>query len=238
MALVGEHNQQRGSAIRTADLVALQEDSRRGKIIESPDIVPEETGRGVALLLTAKARRSGSAGFLAAVQTDFQTGTQIPVKVCDANGNTTGSAFNVYVYAGGGSADLTAVTVANASATATCKLAAGKIIACAYSGADAYLLGDVAQIVYDVRYDTSSHKFQAQVYWRVGIAVSTVSGWLDVRACTQVTAITAWQVDGTSGEIQKKTQAFYAPEVGSESAWTKIDDTTESKPSSCTAQAS
>jgi hypothetical protein len=177
----------------------------------------------------------GSDGFLAAVQTDI-TGSAnvVSVKKCDANGVTSGDAFDVYLYSGQGYWDPTAVTVAGASATATCKLAAGKIIACAYSGADAYLLGDVAQIVYDVRYDTSSHKFQAQVYWRVGIAVSTVSAWLDVRACTQVTAITAWQVDDTSGEVQKKTQAFYAPEVGSESAWTKIEDTMESKPNECT----
>jgi hypothetical protein len=100
------------------------------------------------------------------------------------------------------------------------------------------VLGEITVQVVQERYDDTTHYQQAKVQFTVGGAKSTVSDWLNVRACTQVTAITAWQVDGTSGEVQKKTQAFYAPEVGSESGWTKINDTTESKPASCTAQAS
>ena len=231
MALVGEHNQQRGAAIRSADIIALQEDSRRRPIIESPDIRPEETGRGVALFLQKSISAADAAGILfGLVQTDFTSGTDISVKSCDGNGvvPTGAAAFNVKVYAGGGSANLGSVTVAGASASVSCKLATGKIIAYSYSDGTAYLVGDVAQIVYDVRYDATSHKLQAKFYWRVGIAVSSVSDWADVRTYSAVTAITAWQVDSTSGEIQKKTQAFYSPEVGAESAWTKIDDTQES----------
>jgi hypothetical protein len=123
----------------------------------------------------------------------------VSVKKCDLNGVTSGDAFDVYLYSGQGYWDPTAVTVAGASATATCKLAAGKIIAWAYSGEDAYMLGDVAQIVYDVRYDTTSQKIQAKVYWRVGIAVSTVSEWIDVLTVTPAYGLTT--EDFVTGDV-------------------------------------
>ena len=195
----------------------------------SPDIIVSTTSNGTTFQQAYEPQLPLGILF-GLVQTDFTTGTDISVKSCDGNVvvPTGAVAFNVKVYAGGGSADLGSVTVAGASAAVSCKLATGKIIAYIYSDGTAYLVGDVAQIVFDVRYDATSHKLQAKFYWRVGIAVSSVSDWADVRTYSAVTAITAWQVDSTSGEIQKKTQAFYSPEVGAESAWTKIDDTQES----------
>jgi hypothetical protein len=113
---------------------------------------------------------------LGAVQADI-TGSAnvVSVKSCDANGVTSGDAFNVYFYAGQGYWDPTAVTVANTAATATCKLAAGKIIQYAFSGSDAYLLGDIAQVCKDWWIDGTSGKVVYAVYWRIGQAVSTVS---------------------------------------------------------------
>jgi hypothetical protein len=52
-------------------------------------------------------------------------------------------------------------------------------------------------------------------------------------ALTEVTVLTAWQVDGTSGEIQKKTRVLKVPYAAAESGWTKIDDTTPSDPVEC-----
>jgi hypothetical protein len=137
---------------------------------------------------------------LGAVQTDFQTGTQISVKACDANGVTSGDAFDCYVYAGGGSADLTAVTVANAAATATCKLAAGKIIAYAYSGGVPYLLGDVAQVLKDWWVDADTLKVVYAIYWRFGLAVSTVSNVTgpDVLKSKRIDCVTGQVSDGGS----------------------------------------
>jgi hypothetical protein len=55
---------------------------------------------------------------------------------------------------------------------------------------------------------------------------------------TALSPLTDWRLDATTGEIQKKTRATLVSVTAAESGWTKIDDTTESKPSSCTAQAS
>jgi hypothetical protein len=202
-----------------------QDAARIAAVVKHVERIVPPTGTGEAI---PRDENFGADVFFGLVQADFTSGTDISVKHCDGNGVTEGDALNVKVYAGGGSANLGSVIVAGASAAVSCKLAAGKIIAYSYSAGTAYLVGDVAQIVFDVRYDATSHKLQAKFYWRVGIAVSSVSDWADVRAYSAVTAITAWQVDSTSGEIQKKTQAFYSPEVGAESAWTKIDDTQES----------
>jgi len=157
----------------TPVLLELATAQRLARAAQTVEDWPVDAGQGPSG--GARLLASVDGLLLGAVQTDFQTGTQISVKSCDANGNTTGSAFNVYVYAGGGSADLTAVTVAGASATATCKLSAGAIIAYAFSGADAYMLGDVAQVLKDWWVDSSTGKVVYAVYWRVGQAVSTVS---------------------------------------------------------------
>jgi hypothetical protein len=221
------------SSIRVGDTITaeflnrLVANVRAQQLQSSADHIIEQTANGTTIR-SAYGPKDQKPILFGLVQSDFTTGTQISVKHCDGNGVTEGDALNVKVYAGGGSANLGSVTVAGASASVSCKLATGKIIAYSYSDGTAYLVGDVAQIVFDVRYDATSHKLQAKFYWRVGIAVSSVSDWADVRAYSAVTAITAWQVDSTSGEIQKKTQAFYSPEVGAESAWTKIDDTQES----------
>lgn len=177
MALVSEHNQQRGSAIRSGDIVALQEDSRRRPIIESTDIRPEETGRGVALFLqNFRSSSTGEGMLLGKVQTDVtSSGTTVSVKACDAAGTESGDAFSVYLNPDQSAFDPTAVTVANASATATCKLSAGAIIAYAYSGSDAYMLGAIAQVCKDLWIDGTTGKFVYAIYWRVGQAVSTVS---------------------------------------------------------------
>ena len=42
------------------------------------------------------------------------------------------------------------------------------------------MVGDVAQVMQDMRVDSTSGELQVKVYWRVGIAVSTVSGWIKV----------------------------------------------------------
>jgi hypothetical protein len=89
-----------------------------------------------------------------------------------------------------------------------------------------------------VRYDATSHKLQAKFYWRVGIAVSSVSDWADVRAYSAATVVTDWREDTASGELQKKTQTIYSPEVGAESGWTKIDDTIPSLVTPCDAPGS
>jgi hypothetical protein len=213
----------------------------------SADILVSTTSGGTTFRQTYRPGGSSQASILyGTAAADYSSGSTISLTPCDANGVATGeSAVTCSIPTSWGTVNLHSVTVAGSGtlyfeglpATAGCKLAAGTVIAYAYAASGTpYLLGDLEQVIQDVRYN--NHFWQVKVYWIVGTAVSTVSDWLDVRACTQVTAITAWRVDSSSGEIQKKTQAFYAPEVGSESAWTKIDDTTESKPSSCTAQAS
>jgi hypothetical protein len=166
---------------------------------------------------------------------DYSSGSTISLTSCDANGVADGvGAVTVAIPTAWGTVNLLSATVGGATTTVTCKIASGTLLQYAYAGATPYLLGlPPMQVLWDYRYDTSSHTFQVKLAYLFGTNVSTVSGWMDVRACTQVTAITAWQVDGTSGEIQKKTQAFYAPEVGSESGWTKIDDTTPSDPVEC-----
>jgi hypothetical protein len=167
---------------------------------------------------------------------DYTSGSTISLTPKDCNGVATGeSAVTVSIPTAWGTVGLSAGTVGGSAVTGlSCKIASGTLLQYAYAGATPYLLGlPPTQVLWDYRYDTTSHKFQVKLAYLLGTTVSTVSGWLDVRACTQVTAITAWQVDGTSGEIQKKTQAFYAPEVGSESGWTKIDDTTESDTTPC-----
>ena len=156
----------------------LLDELQRNTIVSvaSPLMLSQDTsGQRLGIIMPQQQNVETKKFNLGAVQTDFTTGTQISVKACDANGVTSGDAFDVYVYAGGGSADLTAVTVANASATATCKLAAGKIIQYAFSGSDAYMLGDVAQVLKDWWVDADTLKVVYAVYWRVGIAVSTVS---------------------------------------------------------------
>ena len=119
---------------------------------------------------------SNSGLLLGKVQTDFSaSGTTVSVKACTAAGTESGSAFNVYLKPDKSAFDPTAVTVANTSATATCKLSAGAIIAYAFSGADAYMLGDIAQVLKDWWVDGTSGKVIYAVYWRIGQAVSTVS---------------------------------------------------------------
>jgi hypothetical protein len=56
----------------------------------------------------------------------------------------------------------------------------------------------------------------------------------EVPITKTVEVITAWQVDLTSGEVQKKTRAIVVLDAGTESAWTKIEDTEESKAIECT----
>jgi hypothetical protein len=119
---------------------------------------------------------SNSGLLLGKIQTDFSaSGTQISVKTCDAAGTESGSAFNVYLKPDKSAFDPTAVTVANTAATATCKLAAGTRIEYAFSGADAYMLGDIEQVCKDLWIDGTTGKFVYAIYWRVGQAVSTVS---------------------------------------------------------------
>jgi hypothetical protein len=168
---------------------------------------------------------------------DYSSGATISLTSCDANGVADGvGAVTVTIPTSWGTVNLLSATVGGATTAVTCKIASGTLLQYAYAAdGTAYLLGlPPMQVLWDYQYDTSSHKFQVKLAYIFGTNVSTVSAWLDVRACTQITAITAWQVDDTSGEVQKKTQAFYAPEVGSESAWTKIDDTEESKAIECT----
>lgn len=179
----------------------------------------------------------GSQGYYGTAAADYTSGSTISLTPCDCNGVATGeSAVTVSIPTAWGTVDLSAGTVGGSAVTGlSCKIASGTLLQYAYAAnGTPYLLGlPPTQVLWDYRYDTTTHKFQVKLAYLFGTNVSTVSAWLDARACTQVTAITAWQVDGTSGEIQKKTQAFYAPEVGSESAWTKIDDTTESDPTPC-----
>jgi hypothetical protein len=81
---------------------------RASKAMPSPDIWPDEKPAGTTFRFAPGTNGGGGAAgkgrFLAAVQTDFQTGTQISVKVCDANGNTTAASSvistNIYSYTG------------------------------------------------------------------------------------------------------------------------------------------
>jgi hypothetical protein len=176
---------------------------------------------------------AGNETLYGAVAADWTSGNTISLTPCDCEGTATGESD---VTVNCQSCNLALATIAGNDSTAvSCKIAAGTLLTYALdAGGHATLVGQLpTQFVWDYRYDAQYHVFQVKVAFLFGTAVSTVSSWHDVRACTQVTAITAWQVDGTSGEIQKKTQAFYAPEVGSESAWTKIDDTTESDTTPC-----
>jgi hypothetical protein len=56
----------------------------------------------------------------------------------------------------------------------------------------------------------------------------------EVPNLTALSPLTAWQVDATSGEIQTKSRPILVPATGNETAWTKLDDTTESKTIECT----
>lgn len=153
------------------ELTTAQRLARAAQTVEDWPVDAGQGPSGGARLLT-----SVDGLLLGKIQTDFSaSGTQISVKSCDAAGTESGSAFNVYLKPDQSAFDPTAVTVANASATATCKLAAGAIIAYAYSGADAYMIGDVAQVLKDWWVDGTTGKVVYAVYWRVGQAVSTVS---------------------------------------------------------------
>ena len=56
----------------------------------------------------------------------------------------------------------------------------------------------------------------------------------EVPVTKTVEVITAWQVDLTSGEVQKKTRSIVVLDAGTESDWTRIEDTEESKAIECT----
>ena len=59
--------------------------------------------------------------------------------------------------------------------------------------------------------------------------------WADEVPITQTaTILTDWRVDGTTGEVQKKTRTIVVLDAGTESDWTKIDDTEESQATPCT----
>jgi hypothetical protein len=226
---------QKGQPILASWLNQLVRNLCAQQLQSSPDHIIRTSSGGTTI---ENVREPGAARIrYGTAAADYSSGTTISLTPCDANGVAiSSSAVTVTIPTSWGTVDLLSAVVGGATTAVTCKIASGTLLQYA-SAADgtAYLLGlPPMQVLWDYQYDTSSHKFQVKLAYIFGTNVSTVSAWLDVRACTQVTAITAWQVDLTSGEVQKKTQAFYAPEVGSESAWMKIEDTEESKAIECT----
>jgi hypothetical protein len=76
----------------------------------------------------------------------------------------------------------------------------------------------------DVRYDTENHKLQK--------STDGGSNWTDILTAVSITTLTDWQYNATSEDIEEKTRSAYVLEAGSESSWTKIDDTDECQESS------
>jgi hypothetical protein len=223
----------------------LLDELQRGTIVSvSPPLMLSGEGSGQRLSMLPQNKTSASSVSYGLVQSNFQSGATLSVKPCDGNGVVAAAAVavDVYVYAGGGSANLASVTVGGAAKTATCLLSAGKIVAYT-SGSDGgttkqYLVGDVAQVVSDVRYNATDHKLEAKVYWRVGIAVSSLSGWLEVKEFTSQAIGYEVRYDTSTTAFQYRVVSAYLPEAPTQGAWTDLADIEESKVISCTAQAS
>jgi hypothetical protein len=186
----------------------------------SPDHIIRTSSGGTTI---ENVREPGAARIrYGSIVTDFSSGDSVTVKPCTIDGivDTAAESFTVYLMPDQSSVDLTSVTIAGASATASaCELPEDSVIAYQYGSDGNYIVGEPVYFISDLRYDTTSHKIQAKVQWLVGTVASVESEWLDVREATEVTGvITAWQVDSTSGEVQKKTRTIYALEAGTESA--------------------
>ena len=227
---------QKGQPILASWLNQLVRNLRAQQLQSSPDHIIRTSSGGTTI---ENVREPGAARIrYGSIVTDFASGASVLVKPCTIDGvtDTAAESITVYLMPDQSSVDLTSVTVAGASATASaCKLPENSVIAYQYGSDGNYIVGEPVYFISDLRYDTTSHKLQARVQWLVGTVASVESGWLDVREATEVAGvITAWQVDSTSGEVQKKTRTIYALEAGTESDWTKIEDTVPSKEISCT----
>jgi hypothetical protein len=176
---------QKGQPILASWLNQLVRNLCAQQLQSSPDHIIRTSSGGTTI---ENVREPGAARIrYGSIVTDFTSGDSVTVKPCTIDGivDTAAESFTVYLMPDQSSVDLTSVTIAGASATASaCELPEDSVIAYQYGSDGNYIVGEPVYFISDLRYDTTSHKIQAKVQWLVGTVASVESDWIDVLTVT------------------------------------------------------
>jgi hypothetical protein len=168
-------------------------------------------------------------------------GSTVTLQPCDAYGTTLQDeadppvdlpTVNVYLP---WDLDTSHAIVGGASVAVGCYFYGGDIFQYTLdSDGDPVLLGlKPAQVISEVKYDSSAHSIEVKVRWLAGSNSSNVSDWVTAAQFTSYEVGQAIRWNSTDKKFETAIISAYLPEASQQGSWTDLTTSKESLPAPC-----